>query len=214
MSIRLCVAILGGLLFSGVLLGQVKAPRTSSPSRPSAPVTDLQRQVDALRLEVVTLQKSLMTLQNDNLQLELRVFKLEDATYAVAALDPASLHTYERLDTAQGTFLVALEAVSPYLDGYKITLDIGNTSSAKYNGFTLHTSWNSRFDWSKFTQDTYASWQKAMRKKDDTFTNMLYPGTWNEVEVMLPTTTGDQLGYLEVSMETNTVVMVPGSVGN
>ena len=80
-------------------------------------------------------------------RIENRVSSLEfiKHQYASITLDPGRPTAYRRLDSDTGSFLVSLDSVSPYLDGQKVTLSIGNPSSATYSGFTLKVRWGMRY---------------------------------------------------------------------
>jgi hypothetical protein len=98
-----------------------------------------------------------------------------------------------------------VQDASPYLDGYRVTLHIGNPSFASYDGFELTVKWNSKYDWSNFDTSTFDTWQKSERNKELSFTNSLVLGKWNAVELILPSTTAQQLGYFMISMKTPVV---------
>jgi hypothetical protein len=88
-----------------------------------------------------------------------------------------------------------------------VTLSIGNPFYATYSGFKLTAKWNTKYDWMKFTAESYGKWQQAQKEKDIQFTDSLAPGKWNKVDVLLPSTTGDQLGYFEISMNTSHIIL-------
>jgi hypothetical protein len=77
-----------------------------------------------------------------------------------------------------------VQDASPYLDGYRVTLHIGNPSFASYDGFELTVKWNSKYDWSNFDTSTFDTWQKSERNKELSFTNSLVLGKWNAVELI------------------------------
>ena len=105
-------------------------------------------------------------------------------------------------------FLVSVEDASPYLDGYRVILNIGNPAYASYKGFELHAKWNSSYDWSKWEEASFRKWQTTMRNKDESYTDSLEAGKWNKVALLLPSTTGAQLGYFTLSMETNVIALI------
>jgi hypothetical protein len=140
-------------------------------------------------------------------------------------LDPSE-KGYSRLDSSTGSFLISIGGVKPYADGCKVTVDIGNLTTATYKGFTMHARWGQRYHptenkgaasgiagpWEKFQagQDPWTKWHASLKQKDMSFTDALSPATWNRVELVLPSTKPEDLGYLELSnMGTNRVVM-PG----
>jgi hypothetical protein len=62
---------------------------------------------------------------------------------------------YGKLETDLGTLFVSTESVDPYLDGYKIHLNIGNPSYATFSDFKLIASWGPLLtnfdDWDKWS---------------------------------------------------------------
>ncbi len=193
-----------------VILGMVLFPQPSESQSPrTSPLPQTaQRQVEELRKEVAGLRNEVVLLRKETVDLQTRTFKLElsQGGYQSVVLDLTS-RDYQRLDTSNGSFLVSVQDASPYLDGYRVVLNVGNPSFATYTGFKVKVRWNSNYDWNKFTQEGYDAWNKNMREKEIAFTDSLSPGSWNRVELLLPTTTGQQLGYLALSMETNVVVL-------
>lgn len=49
--------------------------------------------------------------------------------------------SYLPIKTRVGILFVALDNITPYLDGYRLTIRIGNPSSATLNGFQLSAQW-------------------------------------------------------------------------
>jgi Protein of unknown function (DUF3251) len=192
-------------LVAAVLVGALSS-QSQKPQTQVAPTQASQKQIDELKSQVALLQTRLKASETASSELGTRVFKLEMAQNAhdSVVLDLTS-RKFERLDTDTGMFLVSVEDASPYLDGYRVTLSIGNPSSATYRGFVLHAKWNSSYDWAKYEEASFQKWQKAERTKDDSFTEFLEPGKWNKVDLLLPSTSGTQLGYFLLSMETNSL---------
>jgi hypothetical protein len=180
------IIALGASAFSFTLHAQV---------RQTVSVENLQHQIIYLRREITALRKSLVDLR-------LRTLKLEPNTYIELNL---TSHDFVKLDTITGSSLVSVREVSPYLDGYRVVLNIGNLSFATYTGFKLRVNWNRSYDWDKWTEASYEAWDKALREKEVSFTDSLKPGTWNKVELLLPSTKADELGYFKLSMETETL---------
>jgi hypothetical protein len=107
---------------------------------------------------------------------------------------------FQRIDSDTGSFLVSCEDVTPYLDGYKIRLRIGNLSSATYNGFKLTVKWGRAMP---TTVDQADGGTNSLKEKEMSFTEDLRPGAWNSVEVVLSPAKPDQLKFLVLAnMET------------
>ena len=150
-------------------------------------VTDLKTRVDKLDGETTRLQSEL---------------DAEKARYSSVIFDPSS-KGYQRLNTTSGSFLVSLKDVQPYADGYNLKLAIGNLSSAEYSGFILTAKWNKSFD--KFTPE---DWGKLQKEKTFNYTEKLLSGSWNTVSLILSPAQKEELGYIEISMATDQVMLI------
>jgi hypothetical protein len=179
-------------------MGQTKASAPSSQTNVRASlqieelgkeVLDLKREVDALKTRVDLDEYILGTKQpkTDTISLDL------------------TQSAYQRLDTDNGFFLVSVDEATPYLSGYKLHLSIGNPSFATYTNYKITVKWSRPYDWGKYTEASYQEWNKAIQEKELAFPESLQPGSWNSVDVILAPVSPDQLGYLTLSMTTNTV---------
>jgi len=171
-----------------------------------------QKQIDDLKGQNARLQGRLAAVESSASEMENRLVKLEFAQESTktAELD-LSARTYQRLDTDTGWFMISVKDASSYLDGYRVTLEIGNPSSATYRGFKLKVKWNAKYDWTKFTNDSYEKWHAAIKEKEISFTDILIPAKWNRVDLLLSSTSADQLGYFQISMQTDTISLLGGS---
>lgn len=177
------------------------SPRPSTQQSRPIPeqIADMRKEIDALKARISALETEKNKLLN-------RVFQVEMAQNAnQSALLDLTSHAYQRIDSSTGTFLVSFEDATPYLDGYRVTLSIGNPSFATFKGFKLKVKWNAKYDWDKFTVDSYEKWGKATQERESSFVEELKPGAWNNVTLLLPSTSNNQLGYFLVSMETSTI---------
>jgi hypothetical protein len=163
----------------------------------------MQKQVGSLENEVKNLQVKLNTLESkltfDEYLLGTKQVQHDHITLNVAE------RTYQRLDTDNGFFLISVREATPYLNGYKIRLHIGNPSFATYEGFTVKTKWGKVYDWATYSEASFNEWQKSFQEKEVSFPDALDAGAWNNVEVILAPATADQFGYIELSLSTDTV---------
>jgi hypothetical protein len=125
--------------------------------------------------------------------------------YKTVELDPAEPNKYARVDTGNGYFLVSINNVTPFLDGQKVSLNVGNPLSATYNGFSLDIEWGPRINWENIDEAGYEKWIKARKQRSFSFTDRLLPGVWNSAEVILPATSSQDLGFMRLSMSTDNV---------
>jgi hypothetical protein len=120
-------------------------------------------------------------------------------------LNPASTNVYQRLDSGPLSFLISLQSVTPYLNGYKAAIDVGNPSTAHFKGVTIKYKWSKPYDWNKYSVDSYKAWQSAVHTSEISVQNDISPGSWNPVEIVLIPASRDELGYFTISIESNTV---------
>jgi hypothetical protein len=101
--------------------------------------------------------------------------------------------------------------VQPYLDRYKVTLKIGNPLSATYDGSKATARWGAKppeAPKSASEWDAVLNWEKSLKTRQFSFTNKLLPGWWNEVEIVLPQTAPNEMRYLSVSLDMDTLSLL------
>ena len=130
-----------------------------------------------------------------------------------ATLDP-STKDYSFFDSDAGRLLISCESAEPFLDGHKVALRIGNPLSMTFKGFKLKIRHGGRapelpksVDTAQITkwQEANAEWQKTLREKELSFTDTLSPAAWNRIEAVITPSKPDELAYLEITLETNTI---------
>jgi hypothetical protein len=160
--------------------------------------------VDALEKDVSELKETVASLQTAISAAEVNTDLLRASLnpYDTAVFDPANSHGYSRLDTTGGTFLVSIKNVQPYVDGFRVTCNFGNPSSATFAGFKLKTKWGPRRDFKKMK---VGEWEAQLREKELALTDTLRAGSWNPISFVLSPAKPEEFGYLELSVETNTI---------
>lgn len=113
--------------------------------------------------------------------------------------------SYSRVNSNNGTFLVRVMKVEPYLNGYRVVLGVGNITTATFRGCDLTVTWGTKEpDYS----DNWNAWFKSLRTKDEHFNTVLLPGNWNEVVIILVPAKADELAYFQLSMRTNSLSLL------
>jgi len=88
------------------------------------------------------------------------------------AITSTERYAYSSSSTTFGyspTFSVVCENLTPYLDGYKAQLAIGNLTSATFNGAKITLKWG----------------EDLSKSKEISVTNTFHPGRYTNVEVSL-----------------------------
>lgn len=151
--------------------------------------------------------------KTEELDSDVFLVKMNQDKFSSASFDPADGKGYHRVDTKSGTFLISLQDVTPHLDGVKVNLHIGNIQYASYSGFNLKINYGKRYpkydgmETSEERRNKRELYKKSKREKEESFTKVLRPATWNSVTVFLPDIRPTEFGYMNISMNTNTVVM-------
>ena len=194
--------LFASVIFASLLAVGCDNHRAKEQSPPSAnngaPKTDIE-----------TLQGRVRSLQGELSRLQARVSR-----YDSVSLDPTE-KGYGRIDTRSGFFLVILNSAEPYLDGYRLQLRIGNPVAARYDGFKLTFSWENPAPEQKpgesdeQFQKREEEWLKEQpHEKEVSFTETLYPSSWNTVSVVISPASAEQLKTLGISsMETSQIAL-------
>ena len=101
---------------------------------------------------------------------------------------------YQRIDTDAGSFFIFVQDVQPFLNGYKLRLQIGNPSAADFNGFRLNLVWGRHMavqssstnavlsaDQVKEATQSLVEWAQSLHSKDVDFVDELKPGCWTRL---------------------------------
>lgn len=122
-----------------------------------------------------------------------RILSLSFADKA-AFLDTSNLGKYSIMQNAAGDFPVILENVTPYLDGHKISLKVGNMSSAVFNGFSLEAAYSKEI----FPFEPEGS-------KETSYTQDLSPGSWTTVDMIFTPVKSDEFKHIRLNIETDSI---------
>ncbi len=150
------------------------------------------------------LEKKIATLES-RLNFDEFLLSSKQDKQSEVALDPARMNVYQRIDSDPLQFLISLSSINPYLNGYKAIVDVGNPSTAHFKGVKIKCEWSKPYDWSKYTEGSYKAWKSVIHSSITDVSNDISPGSWNPVEIILLPATQEELGYFQVSIESNSV---------
>ncbi len=196
------MAALAMILAGTSAIAQTNETRTGpAPSQgvgSGQPMQDLAARVKTLEHELKDLQGEVSYYRY--------LLGQKQTTHDTIQIDTSS-HAFQRVDTDSSTFLVALDRVIPYMNGYKLTVSIGNPSNATFTGARVKVRWGKAYNWAGFTEASYKQWQSTIQQKEIALKEDLVPGAWNPVDLLLVPATKDELGFLELSMTTKTMML-------
>lgn len=159
-----------------------------------------------------TIEKRIKELEDKVTELTYRSFRqgislnAMENRYASGWFDPTN-DAFQRIDAPSGfgSFAVSVTDVRPFSDGVKVTLALGNMSTATYQGVTVTLKYGSRLPGDGAKAEDLERWQASLRTKTQTLNTDVRPGSWNRTEIALPGISPSDLGHLEVSLTTNTI---------
>lgn len=187
MPVRMILAMLLALalLATGCMTGAEQQSLTNAPTKETELIERIERLEKSLASEIERSFKNLKDI------LEIRFPK-------PVRLNVSDLKSYQRITSSNdGTpFFLSLRDVVPFLNGYKLKLEVGNPSSVQYQGFTAYLHWGS---------------SEARHSQQYSLTEVLRPGRWTPVEIVLTPASKTDLEHLEFSMETAVIVLQGGS---
>ena len=138
-------------------------------------------------------------------------------------LDP-NAKGYAVLDTGRGPLLFACDGAEPYLDGHRINIRIGNPLNMRFSGFKLKFTFgskprelpteqntskenleNARKKWAEWMVNEREAWSASLRHIEESFFEDLPPGTWTSVKATLPQTKPEDIAYIQVAIQTDSI---------
>lgn len=156
-------------------------------------IADLRRSNEALKAELgsVKADTSFNTL----------MLNIQTASYtAELSLTDKSFSTVR---TDLGIFLVSVQDVTPFANGVKLKLDVGNPQAMTYSGLKFKLSWK-----------TASNTNGPDQTKEIDLPQRFLPGAWNRVELVLSPAKADDLANVRVSIDPNQVqLQAPAAKG-
>jgi len=171
----------GLLLFSFIALGCEKKV-SEVPSNKPAP-----DKKESLREKVDQLQEKVDQLQGDLAWLNYRVRIMGGGSAEVSSEEKS----YSIAQTNFGSFAILCKSVTPYLDGYKVQLGIGNLTSAQFNGAKISLRWGKLLN----------------NSKDISVTNKFLPGRYTTIEVVMTPAKPEDIKMFSVTLNFNEIAL-------
>lgn len=180
--------------------------------------SEAQQRIQTLETEIIDLKSNQMASQKFdwdqwryNTNFDERLNTLETSDFVGrrrwAFLDPTT-KSYQRIDTDVGSLLVSVKSVQPYLDGYKVTLAIGNPYAMDFNGFGVSCKWSLPYLYTNGVASNAEAVKNSEKSKDLQQTEVLRGGWWTPVELTISPATADELKMLRISVIPNNITLL------
>jgi Carbohydrate esterase, sialic acid-specific acetylesterase len=128
-----------------------------------------------------TLEEKVKGLQRELSILKMQLGNMSGGSVKVSTGDKG----YYIAQTKYGSFAIVCGNVSPYLDGYKAQLSVGNLTNARFNGAKIGLLWGKDYN----------------NSKDMSVTNSFLPGMYTTVEVILTPAKPEDIKTFAVTLE-------------
>jgi hypothetical protein len=117
-----------------------------------------------------------------------------------------SKETFTTIKTPVAEFFISPIDAQPYLDGYKLTLHIGNPTSARFSGVTLKVKWGALLERRTDLDDAELTahvkkWLNDQKSQTIKITESLLPGKWNKVEIVAVPATAEGIRNVRIQIE-------------
>jgi len=148
--------------------------------------------------------RSKLTADVEKLQSEVLSLQFENALLSGAGKTATLSVTEKGYSVAQmdiGSVTLAVKDVSPYANGVKIKLNIGNPTSATFPGLKLDVVWANAAPGTK-------NYDPSTRQtKEISIPGEIKPGMWNTEEIVLAPAKPDQIDYLTIKPSAPSVIL-------
>ena len=177
------VLLIFGILVSGCNPGSTNTAAPSDKQPIAAPTSELTEKITKLRSDFFALQYRVSALESG-----VATVSTEEEGYGVAK-------------TKFGPFTVSTRSASPYLDGFKIKLRIGNLTNANFNGAKLNVNWGPPLDDKNLKN--IEEWSKNQRQKEIDLTKGFPSGAFTDAEIVLTPAKAEDIKNFTVGIELN-----------
>lgn len=160
------------------------APPSSAASTATSAMQKLQRQVDSLQLLVSILQT-----QTDGLVKHANALDTDKVSVDMPAGVGTDSPGYGVGHTQFGPFLASVKTLTPYLDGYKVDLQVMTLAATVFAGAHVHIQWG----------------PLLQSKTTARVTNLFLPGQWTPLQVVLAPAKPADVRMLTVGLTFNVV---------
>jgi hypothetical protein len=120
--------------------------------------------------------------------------KINEANGTKAASLSGTTQGFELARTDYGSFLVSVGNIEPYMDGYKVTLSIGNPLDADITDGTISIKFGTS------PTDTLGTVSQAINQP-------IVGGHWTDEVIMIAPAKAEQLDYMGVSLDPTGLVL-------
>lgn len=166
-------------------------PNNSKLSELKSLINKLQDKIEELENKSTQLKYKIAPLQA---QINMLSEKVSSIQNPLAIFTPSS-KGYTTINTNNGNFLVSLDSLTKYANGYKAVFNIGNPNLVTFNGVKINVAWGKDNSSSKF------------KTNNVTINKPILPGVWNKVSVVLSPATANETGIIVLTLSVDKILL-------
>lgn len=149
--------------------------------------------------KISSLENQISQLQTDLSTLNDQISK-DNKSYAI--FTPGSVG-YSIVQSNVGYFVVSLERLTKYANGYRATFNIGNPTLITYNGIRVHVEFGR-----SYSKDmSFSDWMNSLNSEDLIVNKQILPGVWNNVSVVLSPASPSDTGFISISVSSDQIIL-------
>ena len=149
--------------------------------------------------DIASLEKQVKELQE---QLVFQSLDLYTLKHAEAIFSPSS-KGYALLNSNVGSFVVALDRITPYANGYKLMFRVGNPNLMRIESPVVTVRWGRALG----DHENYLDWEKTLKSQEVKVSNPLLPGVWNKVSLVISPATSEETGFIGLSLKVDEIIL-------
>jgi len=153
------------------------------------------KQIEELEAAVTQAKKDIMKLQFDT-----ALARTKGDLSVIALMRPGD-EGYSVVRYDLGTLIIAIDDISPYANGSKVTLRFGNPLASSVNGLEAKVDWG-------LTDEEGGMKEETLRSKEVTLNETLRPGAWTKSTIVLDGIPPSSLGFVRLSNVSHTGVQL------
>jgi hypothetical protein len=198
---NLLVGIVGVAIVASIFASNRTTKAPGSPPHLSSEMTELRRQAAELKNVVDDHATTLRLLQIAQQQMKRR---------NVTATFNLSEEGFQHVDSEVGAFLVSIHDAKPYGDGTRLTVRVGNVTSADFSGATLSLKYGRKIPENEDGTINIEELEKPQyeaKSKEHKILERVRAASWNPVTVSLPGIKPDELGYIHIGITADQIYL-------
>lgn len=164
--------------------------------------------IEAHEAEISNLWDRYTSLKDEFIELQGQLSEIEGHVLPhYVTLNCKEIESTTEIITSSGCFRISPISVTPYLDGYKVVLNIGNPYSCTFHDPKICATWSTKY---KREKGSFSDWYKTIKQKEYSFVAEIKEGYWTKIEIPLIPCSMEELESVRVAINFNGISFYKG----